>query len=80
MQKYIRFSHEGKGILHFSHFGQNIPSASILNNLPFQYIFQNVKKLRYFAKLSDTRRIHDLDHSSKRNILVDDTQLTIVHK
>jgi len=62
-------------------FGQNIPLANVLNSLPSKYIFQSVKKNEYFLqKLSDTRRIHDLDHSSKRNILVDDTQLTIVHK
>ena len=58
-------------------FGQNIPLANVLNSLPSKYIFQSVKKMnRYFLqKLSDTRRIHDLDHSSKRNILVDATQL-----
>lgn len=50
--------------------------ANVLNSLPSKYIFQNVKKLIFFAKkLSDTRRLHDLDHSSKRNILVDATQL-----
>ena len=56
-------------------FGQNIPLANVLNSLPSKYIFQSVKKLIFLQKLSDTRRIHDLDHSSKRNILVDATQL-----
>ena len=57
-------------------FGQNIPLANVLNSLPSKYIFQNVKKINIFCKkLSDTRRLHDLDHSSKRNILVDATQL-----
>ena len=57
-------------------FGQNIPFSKRFEQFTIQIHFPKCEKINIFCKkLSDTRRLHDLDHSSKRNILVDATQL-----
>lgn len=78
---YVFHKKEKQHFTFLQHFGQNIPSDSILKNYTILNTFSEMwKNLYILQKLSDIRRIHDLDHSSKRNILVDATQLTIVHK